>query len=153
MNKAIGTETLLTSDDIRQWQEELAEAEHHAAELRKKLEGVALIFGSKFSLSDLPKSKDEPENESMGDAVKRILATFRRPISHHELQDELRKIPRFRETLEKNNGAYYYTVINRLKKRDPPEIRKTGKKIRLVHKNETPPEGNPEGASKTTVEG
>lgn len=47
--------------------------------------------------------------------------------------------------LEKNNGAYYYTMINRLVKRE--EVKKVGKKIRLIHNNETPPEGNPEGAS------
>ena len=89
-----------------------------------------------------PKGDDE---ESMGDAAKRLMAQFQRPIFHSEMQTELRKIPRFQAMLEKNAGAYYYTMINRLVKAG--SIKKSGKKIRLVPKIETPSEGNPEGAS------
>jgi hypothetical protein len=47
--------------------------------------------------------------------------------------------------LEKNAGAYYYTVIARLIKAG--DVKKSGKKIRLVPKNETPPEENPESTT------
>jgi hypothetical protein len=57
----------------------------------------------------------------------------------------LRKTPRFREVLDKNKGAYYYTLIKRLA--DGGKIKKVGKKIRLIHKNEAPPEEPQEGAS------
>ena len=86
----------------------------------------------------------------MADAVRRLLAALSGPVRHHELQAEIRKIPRFREMLDKNNGAYYYTLIRRLVQQG--DIKKMGKKIRLVHKDETPPEGNPEGVSEA-VEG
>ena len=57
----------------------------------------------------------------------------------------MRKIPRFAEILGKHKGAYYYTLVKRLK--DDGKIRKVGRKIRLIHKIETPPEETPEGAS------
>jgi hypothetical protein len=78
-------------------------------------------------------------------AVERILAGFQGAVVHHELQAELRKTPRFREVLDKNKGAYYYTLIKRLA--DGGKIKKVGKKIRLIHKNEAPPEEPQEGAS------
>lgn len=146
MNKMTGPEVLLTSDDIRQWQEELADAERRVVELRKKLEYATFMFGSKFSPSDTPKPKDEPNDESMSDASLRLLGGFQRAVTHSELQTALRAIPKFQAMLDKNNGAYYYTMIRRLVKADPPKIKKAGKKIRLIHKNEAPPEGNPEGA-------
>ena len=159
MNKHTGNEVLLTADDVRQWQADLkkweataAEADVQIKELRKRLEAVAFLSGSQVSvlapISDL-KSDDENQ-ESMGDAAKRLMAPFNRPIKHAELQAELRKIPRFQTMLEKNAGAYYYTMINRLV--TAGAVKKSGKKIRLVPKIETPPEGNPEGASKA-VEG
>jgi hypothetical protein len=153
MNKSLGNEVLLTMQDIRQWQEELVQAERRAAELRKKLEGAALIFGSKFSLSDLPKSKEGTDDqESMGDATMRLLQGFHRAVFHYELIGALRNIPKFREMLDKNKGAYYYTMIRRLVK--DGKVKKAGKKVRLpIPHNETPSEGNPEGAPKSTVEG
>lgn len=56
----------------------------------------------------------EENQESMGGAAKRILAGIHRAVPHKELKAELRKIPRFREMLDKHNGAYYYTMIMRL---------------------------------------
>lgn len=151
MNKTVGNQVLLTSDDVRHWQEELqkaesakAQAEGRIVELHKKLEAAALLSGASFPLPAITGDEGEDGQESMGDAAKRLLATFSRPIQHHELQTELRKIQRFREMLDKNAGAYYYTIIQRLAKRG--DIKKVGKKIRLIHKNEAPPEGNPESA-------
>ena len=153
MNQMFGNQVILTTDDIRQWQEDIqkaerakADAEAIIADRRKKLDAAA-IFGVKINPVPL-----EPEGggESLHAAVERILGSFDRAVAHHELQAELRKIPRFAEMLDKHKGAYYYTVIARLKK--DTRIRKVGKKIRLIHKNEAPSEGNPEGAS-TTVEG
>jgi len=153
MNKMAGSQVLLTSDDIHRWQTELqeaeaakAKAEATIADRRKKLDAAAFLSGS--SLPAL--SITEPpavEQESLRAGVKRILGTFPGLVAHHELQAELRKVPHFREMLGKHKGAYYYTLIKRLADADPPEIKKTGKRIRLIHKNEAPPEGNPEGAS------
>jgi hypothetical protein len=160
MNKAVTTEVLLTSDDIRRWQEEIQrwqaakiEADQHIGELRRKLDAAALIAGTGTLIASAEVVRamkaDDGAQESMGEAAKRllaILATANRWPSHRVLQDELRRIDRFREMLDKNNGAYYYTMINRLVKRG--EVKKiAGGRIRLVQKNETPPEGNPEGAS------
>jgi hypothetical protein len=153
MNKAVGTDVLLTSDDIRRWQDELrkweatkAEAEARIVDVRRKLEAAAFLSGSSITpLFATNAGQDGDGEESMADAGKRLLAAFSKPVMHHELQAELRKIPRFRDMLDKNNGAYYYTMVNRLAKRG--DIKKVGKKIRLIHKNETPSEGNPEGAS------
>jgi hypothetical protein len=153
MNKVAGIEILLTSDDIRRWQAELqecqdikAKADQRIGELCTKLDAAALLAGALFPPPATPSATPEAENqETMGDATKRILGTFRRSVFHHELQAELRKIDRFRAMLDKNGGAYYYTMIARLKSRD--EIKKTGKKIRLVQKDETPSEETPEGVS------
>jgi len=152
MNKHTGNEVLLTADDVRQWQTDLqkweatsAEADTRIKELRKKLEYAAFLSGGAIeplATGADPRGDDE---ESMGDAAKRLMAPFQRPIFHSELQTELRKIPRFQAMLEKNAGAYYYTMINRLVKAGA--IKKSGKKIRLAPKIEAPPEGNPEGAS------
>jgi hypothetical protein len=160
MNKHTGNEVLLTADDVRQWQLDLqkweataTEADARIKELRKKLEYVAFLSGS--AITALPPASgdskgDDDNQESMGEAAKRLMAPFQRSIFHSELQTELRTIPRFQAMLEKNAGAYYYTMIARLIKAG--DVKKSGKKIRLVPKNETPPEGNPEGASKA-VEG
>jgi hypothetical protein len=155
MNKHVTTEVLLTSDDIRRWQDEIrqweqakAEADSHIADLRRKLEAAAVLSGTPTLIANATvlKSPDDGEQESMGAAAKRILGVAGVPLFHSQLQAELRKIERVREMLDRNNGAYYYTMINRLKKRS--EVRKVGtNRIRLVHKDETPPEGNPEGAS------
>jgi hypothetical protein len=153
MNKTVGSEVLLTSSDVRRWQEELqkqenikAAAETRIEEIRKKLDAAALLSGTSFPqfLADNPA---EIENEeSMAEAATRLLGGFQRAITHQELQTSLRAIPKFREMLEKNKGAYYYTMVRRLLKSDPPKLRKVGKKIRLAHRHETPPGEAPEGA-------
>lgn len=153
MNKAAGNQVLLTGDDIRRWQDDLqrweatkSKAEASIAELKAKLGAASLLFGADFPL---PVSggdvAEEGDQETFGDATKRIMATFPKAVLHQEVQAELRKIPRFREVLDRNGGAYYYTVVNRLVKRG--EVKKFGKKIRLVQKNETPPEESPESVS------
>jgi hypothetical protein len=157
MNKAIGNQVLLTSDQVRGWQEDLqrweakrAEAEVRIADLRRKLEAASFLSGLSFPPpASVTSGEGEHDQESMGDALKRILAELDRPARPSELQVELRKISKFRESLDKN-PAYLYTVIARLKVKG--DIKKFGKRIRLAHKDEASPEGNPEDASKT-VEG
>jgi len=152
MNKAIGTQVLLTGEQVRGWQEDLqrweakkAEAETHIADLRRKLEAASFLSGLSFPLpAPIAPAEGEQDHGSMGETSKRILAEMDRTVRHSELKAELRKIPKFRDSLDKNPG-YYYTMIARL--RTSGDIRKVGKKIRLVHKGETPPEGNPEDAS------
>lgn len=158
MNKPVGNEVLLTSDDIRRWQGELqkwestkADAESRIAELRKKLDAAALLFGANFPVAIIDAGVDDKPQESMADAARRLLARFSKPVRHPELQAELRKVPRFREALERNNGAYYYTLIRRLVHQG--DVKKVGKKILLIHKNEAPSEDTSEGAPKATVEG
>jgi hypothetical protein len=151
MNKAIGNDVvLLTSDHIRRWQEELREHEIKIAELRKKLEAAAVLVGAGSSPSAEAESVESVETddrqESMGDAATRLLAAFSKLVSHPELQTELRKIPRFREMLDKN-PAYYYTMIARLVKKRDAKVKKVGRKLRLIRKNEAPPEETSEGAS------
>jgi hypothetical protein len=148
MNKPIVAEVLLTTNDIRQWQADLAEAEHRVVELRRKLEGAALIFGAKLTLETSATPKDE--DETFSDAALRVLAGFPRAASHLEVQTALRKT-RFRVILDKNKGAYYYTVIGRLAKAG--KIKKIGKRIRLAQKDEAPPGETQESAPKATVEG
>jgi hypothetical protein len=157
MNQVTGTEILLTSEDVRRWQEELRhleqgqkETEARIAELRLKLEAVALIAGAKPILPMLHETADLEKDETLGQAATRLLGIFNRPVFHHELQAELHKIPRFQEMLNRNNGAYYYTVIKRLA--EARSIKKVGKKkVRIVHKDEAPSEEIPEGAPKVTA--
>jgi hypothetical protein len=139
----------LTSDDIIRWQTEMQEAEaakakadEIIADRRKKLDAATLLSGVVFATNV---TFESGEQESMRAAVERILAAFDRPVHHHELQSELRKVLRFREMLDKHKGSYYYTLIKRLA--DDRKIKKIGKKIRLIHKNETPPEETLGGAS------
>jgi hypothetical protein len=148
MNKTVGNQVILTSDDIRQWQEDIQKAERDKVaadeiivDRRRKLDAAA-IFGVRLNPIAM---EPEGESESMPAAAERILGGFDRLVAHHELQAELRKIPRFAEILGKHKGAYYYTLVKRLK--DDGKIRKVGRKIRLIHKIETPPEETPEGAS------
>jgi hypothetical protein len=90
--------------------------------------------------------------ESMGDASIRILGGFHGAVRHHELQKALRAVPKFQAMLDKNNGAYYYTMVRRLVKGG--KVKKAGKgKIRLVRKDETPSGFPSEGVSKATTEG
>jgi len=138
----------LTSDDIRQWQEDITAAEHAKAEAdatiadrRRKLEAAA-IFGVRLD-PVIPESGDD--SESMPAAVERILGAFDRGAEHRQLRAELRKTPRFAEMLDKHKSAYYYTVISRLA--EDKKIKKVGRKFRLIHKNEAPSEGTPESAS------
>lgn len=119
-----------------------SEVEANAARQRK-LEAAA-IFGVK--VAPIPPLAPEDQGESFPAAIMRIGLGFDRPVTHHEIQAELRKTPHFAGMLDKNKGAYYYTVVNRLKK--GTKIRKVGRKIRFIHKNnEAPPEETPEGAS------
>jgi hypothetical protein len=143
MNKMLGNQVILTTDDIRQWQEEIAAAERAKvaaeatiADRRKKLDAAA-IFG--FTLDHIA-SEPEDDSETMRDAVVRILGGFDRPVEHRVLQSELRKVSRFAEMLSKHKSAYYYTLIKRLADETPPKIKKVGKKIRLVPKTEPSPE-------------
>lgn len=153
MNKALGNQILLTGDDIRRWRDDLQKweaaknkAEVCISELQAKLGAATLLFGADFPLPNAEGDiAEDGDQETFGTATKRIMATFPKAVLHQEVQAELRKIPRFREVLDKNGGAYYYTVINRLVKRG--EVKKLGKKIRLVQKNETPPEETPESVS------
>lgn len=147
MNKAIGTQIILTSDDIRRWQDEIQKAERAKADAdaiiadrRKKLDAAAL-FGVRL---DPIAPEPEGDSESMQAAAERILSSHDRAVEHHELQAELRRNPRFAEMLDKHKGAYYYTLVMRLKKAG--KVKKVGRKIRFIHKNEAPSEGNPEGA-------
>jgi DNA repair photolyase len=147
VNKMLGNQVVLTSDDIRQWQEDITAAEHTKAEAeamiadrRRKLDAAA-IFGVRLD-PIIPESGNG--SESMRAAVERILSGFDRAIEHHQLQAELRKTPRFAEMLNKHKGAYYYTLISRLT--EDKKIKKVGRKLRLIHKNEALSEGNPEGA-------
>ena len=148
INQMFGNQVILTTDDIRQWQEDIQKAERAKADAdatiadrRRKLEAAA-IFGVKLNPIPL---EPEGDGESLHAAVERIGAGFDRPVEHHEIQAELRKTTRFAEMLDKHKAAYYYTVINRLKK--DGKIRKVGRKVRFIHKNEAPSEGNPEGAA------
>jgi hypothetical protein len=156
MNKmTIGNQVILSTDDIRQWQEDIAAAERTKAEAeatisdrQRKLDAAA-VFGVK--IEPIPQALGV-DSETMRAAVERILGAIDHAIGHYELQAELRKTPRFAEMLNKHKGAYYYTLIKRLADERPPKIKKVGKKIRLIHRDETPPEGNPEGVSRA-VEG
>lgn len=149
MNQMFGSQVILTTDHIRQWQEDIQKAERQKADAdaiiadrRRKLDAAA-IFGVK--LNPLPLEPEGGE-ESMQAAAERILKGFDRAVEHHELQAELRKIPRFAEMLDKHKGAYYYTLVMRLKKAG--KVRKVGRKLRSIPRNdEAPPEGNSEDAS------
>jgi len=153
MNRIVENDVLLTGNDVRRWQEELqkyeadkATAEIRIDEIRKKLEAAALLSGARFPQPSLTEDCQSGESqETMGVAAKRLLAGLDSPVFHQVLQTELRKIPRFREILDKNSGAYYYTVIKRLVERG--EIKKIGKRIRLVRKNEAAADGGQESAS------
>jgi hypothetical protein len=146
MNRMVGNQVILTSDDLRQWHEDIQKAERARAEAdaiiadrRRKLEAAA-IFGVKLELI-----APETEGESMPAAAERILGEFGRLVEHHELQAELRKVPRFAEVLNKHKGAYYYTLVKRL--RDDGKVKKVGQKIRLIHKEDSiPREGDPDAS-------
>lgn len=102
--------------------------------LEKWLEAAALISGPEI-LKHTAKEVQTDENldsifedENMPGAVKRILGATPRPLSHRQLQDELRKTPRFAERLNKNPN-YYYTLVSRLVERD--EVQRARKKLKL----------------------
>jgi hypothetical protein len=133
-----GSQTILTTDDIRQWQEDIQKAERQKADAeaiiadrRRKLVAAATL-GVSPSLIPIPPEDDE----SLHAAVERIGLGFDRLVKHHEIQVELRKSPRFAKMLDRHNGTYYYTVINRLKK--DGKIRKVGQHLRFIHNNEAP---------------
>lgn len=148
MNKMVSSQILLTSDDIRRWQEEIqkadrtkAEADAIIADRRKKLDAVA-IFGVAF---DLTAAEPEGHPESMPAALERILSSLDRPVGHHELLAELRKIPRFAAMLDKRKAGYYYTLILRMKKGG--KIRKVGREIQFIRKEQQfPGEGGPDAS-------
>jgi len=148
MNNMVSNQILLTSDDIRRWREEIqkadrtkAEADAIIADRRKKLDAAA-IFGMEFGLIA---AEPEGHSESMPAAAERILSSLERPIEHHELQAELRKIPRFAAMLDKHKGGYYYTFIMRMKKGG--KIRKVGRKIQFIRKEQQlPGEGGPDAS-------
>ncbi len=152
MNRVIGNQVLLTSDDVRGWQEELqrweakkVEAEARIADLNRKLEAASFLSGLSFPPpAPVLAGEGDQDQGSMGDAVKRLLADLDRPARPAEINTLLQRIPKFRESLEKN-PAYLYTVIARLKVKG--DIKKAGKRIKLFRKEETPPEGNPEGVT------
>src|SRR6266566_6862595 len=105
VNQMFGSQVILTTDDIRRWQEDIQKAERAKADAdaiitdrRRKLDAAA-IFGAKPG--PIP-PEPEAEPESMQAAAERILSGLNRPIEHHELQAELRKNPRFAEMLEKH---------------------------------------------------
>jgi hypothetical protein len=158
MHRTLGNQVLLTSDQVRGWQEELQrweakkkEAEARIADLNRKLEAASFLSGVTFPppVSVAAVNGDQDQG-SMGDAVKRLLGELDRPARPAELNTLLQKIPKFRESLEKN-PAYLYTVIARLKVKG--DVKKAGKRIKLAHKDEAPSEGTPEGAPKSTAEG
>ncbi len=148
VNQMFGNQVILTTDDIRQWQEDIQRAERARtdadaiiADRRRKLEAAAILGGKVSPIPLMPEGGDE----SMQAAIERIGLGFNRPVEHHEIQAELRKFPRFAESLDRHKAAYFYTCIARLKK--DGKIKKVGRgKVRFIHKNEAPPEGNPEGA-------
>lgn len=157
MNKQLGKDTpILTVGDIQKWQMERAEKARQRSALDvdivlldQKIEAARVLAGAAMPgpvFIDDPRPNEEV-SESMGEATKRILAAFPRAASHHEVQTELRKIPRFRGMLDKNNGAYYYTMVARLVKSPGSNVKRYGHKLRIIHRNETPPEETPEGVS------
>jgi hypothetical protein len=104
------------------------------ATLEKWLEAAALISGPD-SLKHTEKAVETDEeydslfeDENMADAVKRILSASARPLANRQVQEELRKAPRFAERLNKNPN-YYYTLVSRLVGRE--EIQRFRKKLRM----------------------
>ena len=95
-----------------QLEEKLAlrdEVNSDIANLEKWLEAAALISGPDILKHTSKEVENDEaldsiiEDENMADAVKRILAaTNPRPMANRQLQDELKKTPRFAERLTKN---------------------------------------------------
>jgi hypothetical protein len=149
VNQMFGSQVILTTDMIRQWQDDIqkaervkADADATIADRRRKLDAAAILGGTVSPIPPAP----EDDGESMQAAMERIGLGFNRSVEHHEILVELRKIPRFAESLERHKAAYFYTCIGRLKK--DGKIKKVGRgKVRFIHKIETPPEETPEGAS------
>jgi len=142
VNQMFGNQVILTTDHIRQWQEEIQRAERQKADAdaiiadrRKKLEAAAILAGE-VNPAPIPLPPEDGD-ESMQAAAERILRGFDRAVEHHELQAELRKIPRFAAMLDKHKGAYYYTLVMRLKK--VGKIKKVGRKIRFIHRENSVP--------------
>jgi hypothetical protein len=104
------------------------------ANLEKWLEAAALISGPEILKHTVKQVESDEildsivEDENMAEAVKRILAGTPKPLANRQLQDELRKTPRFAERLNKNPN-YYYTLVSRLVGRE--EIQRFRKKLRL----------------------
>lgn len=149
----IENDVLLTGSTVRQWEMEGEEIDRKITELlrrrdeiTRKLDAVKLLIGD---------AKPAPVNvvmaavgnrldESMTDAVLRVIKEAGKPLEHHQIKERLYEVPRLRESIQKNVN-YYYTVIGRLIERKA--IEKIGKTYALSQTNEAPTEQS-ESASK-----
>jgi hypothetical protein len=111
-------DTILTEDDVRQWQveKERLSAEYQRigrelADLDRKLEAAAIIKGHTTQTGQLA-----TEGETIATAIAHIVNASEDEWSHAQLIDELKKRTDFRERLHRN-PSYYYTVVGRLVRR------------------------------------
>lgn len=120
-------DVLLTASTVRQWEQEGADIDAQITDLQmrrdsitRRLEAVKFLFGQqKLAHPPTPVIAIE-DDETMVDAVIRVLREADRPLDNTEIRAKLAEKPKFRESLD-NNVNYYYTLMNRLLKKEGAE--------------------------------
>lgn len=123
-------EILLTATKVDEWRRErdeidlqIRELQQRRDEVGRKLEAVKILFPSADDSStdaDVELNGTVNDDESMVDAVYRILRESDKPLNHSEIKARLSESPKFKERLESAQN-YYYTLMNRIVKKEAPE--------------------------------
>lgn len=108
---------ILTADQVTEWRQRKADLEkliseyqQELASISRRLDAVAILTEG---ATDLPETEASTgtSTETMMDAVVRIARSSTRPVTKAELRQQLQEAGFAPERL----GAYFYTVIARLK--------------------------------------
>ena len=101
---------VITAAQIAEWKEREKELEEELVLIRKRLDAVSLF-------TDLPSLGNPLENLSPADAIMTVVKKNKMPMPSSSILTELKKRSYPESKLGKQN-AYFYSVMNRLVKRN-----------------------------------
>jgi len=118
---------LLKLEDVQQWQSQLedlqrerARIDQDIAQLREKIDAARIFMpkGDKLVQTDQADSGgySHEQDESLPDAIVRVLREIGHPATHKEIKKSLMKSDLQAKRLA-DNAAYYYTAMKRLRDR------------------------------------